>query len=533
MKLAMKQLKAILRLRAQGLSLNAIAKQLKISTSTVQKYFRRQDEAKITWEIGRSMSEADLELALQPQRRKTLDYAEPDWTSIYLASKKKSAPTLQSQWLSYKAKTLAEGGKPLGYSAFARNFSSFKAALPGELAEYASIFEYKPGEIVEIDYSGGGHGVCVTFPETGVIQEAQIFVAVLPYSNLTFFYATRGQTRDDWLDALTKMMEYFGGVPNYIDLDNSTSLVIKASKYSPKCCNEFIAFCAHYGTTPFPVRPNEPRDKAHVEGAVGLCQRKVLSVLKTMKFFSFDMLNKELRRYCDEFNKRPLCNQVEESRRSLFESEEVAFLNPLPSEPWEPSMITKKLKVRNGGIIRYEDRRYRVPYQAIGTKVLVQVFPRRGQLVIRTLGGRKLVDYAINGDGGVTSRSDLMPPAAKYVYESNEDKIERLSKAGPFSKQMAKAVGTGYAKRVAHKRLMGLQDYLNRLGDELFEKCSKAAVTDGVLEYDNAERYYRNELKGRPVEKRLPKGAKMESQAPIRNVRGPEAYRDSKEETGS
>ena len=96
MKLAMKQLKAILRLRAQGLSLNAIAKQLKISTSTVQKYFRRQDEAKITWEIGRSMSEADLELALQPQRRKTLDYAEPDWTSIYLASKKKSARCLST-----------------------------------------------------------------------------------------------------------------------------------------------------------------------------------------------------------------------------------------------------------------------------------------------------------------------------------------------------------------------------------------------------------------------------------------------------
>lgn len=510
--------------------MNGIARELEMSTSTVQKYFRRQDEAKIDWGKSQSMKDAELERALQPQKRLALDYAEPDWRAVYLAMRKKPAPTLLSLWGTYKAGIAADGGKPLGYSAFARNFARFRASVPEDLSEYASVFEYKAGEITEIDYSGGGHGVCVTDPVTGIRREVQVFVAVLPCSNLCFFHATAGQTRDDWLDAMTLMMEYFGGSTRYIDLDNSTSLVIRASRFSPKCCSEFKAFCEHYGTTPFPVRPNEPRDKAHVEGAVRLCQERCLSAMKGMKFFSLEEVNRELRRLCDAFNERQLCQMAAESRRSLFESEERPFLNPLPPEPWEPSMIIKKLKVRKDGIIKVDGRRYRVPYKASGTQVRVLIFPRRGRLTVRSLDGAFLAEHDIRGDGGITSMPEFMPPAVQYVLETPEKKIGRLAEAGPFSKRMAESVGSVRAKRVACKRLTGLQTYLDKLGAERFEKCSRAAVEDGVTDYDGAERYYRSELKARTARRRLPRGAALDVPAPVRNIRGPEAYGKGGEE---
>ena len=113
----------------------------------------------------------------------------------------------------------------------------------------------------------------LTDPKTGERQPVQIFVAILPDSNYTFCYATPKQTWDDWL-ALVELMNFFGGVPQYIYLDNSTALVTKADAVAPKVCEAFSMFCEHYGTNPFPVTPNKPRYKVAVEGGVRLVQER-------------------------------------------------------------------------------------------------------------------------------------------------------------------------------------------------------------------------------------------------------------------
>lgn len=77
------------------------------------------------------------------------------------------------------------------------------------------------------------------------------------------------------------MLEYFGAVPEYIFLDNSTSLVTRADLYEPQYCAEFKGFADYYGFSPLAVRPVKPRDKAAVEGAVGLVQRRITNLLTT------------------------------------------------------------------------------------------------------------------------------------------------------------------------------------------------------------------------------------------------------------
>jgi len=86
------------------------------------------------------------------------------------------------------------------------------------------------GDKAFVDYSGKRIGI--VDPATGEIQEAEIFVAVLGASNLTYAEATWTQQLPDWTGAHVRMFRFFGGVPKLLVPDDLKSGVNKASFYS-------------------------------------------------------------------------------------------------------------------------------------------------------------------------------------------------------------------------------------------------------------------------------------------------------------
>ncbi|MHC2779246.1 transposase [Bradyrhizobium liaoningense] len=79
---------------------------------------------------------------------------------------------------------------------------------------------------MQTDYAG--HTVEVINPQTGEIRQAQIFVAVLGASSLTFAMGSFGQRLPDWIEGQTRALSYFGGVPKAIVCDNLKAGVVKA-----------------------------------------------------------------------------------------------------------------------------------------------------------------------------------------------------------------------------------------------------------------------------------------------------------------
>jgi transposase len=77
------------------------------------------------------------------------------------------------------------------------------------------------GEKAFVDYSGKRIGIAD--PTTGEIREAEIFVAVLGASNLTYAEATWTQQLPDWTGAHVRMFRFFGGAPNLLVPDNLKS----------------------------------------------------------------------------------------------------------------------------------------------------------------------------------------------------------------------------------------------------------------------------------------------------------------------
>ena len=373
-----------------------------------------------------------------------------------------------------------------------------------------------------IDYSGDP--MYLTDSKTGEHHSVQIFVAVLPHSNYTFCFATPRQTRDDWLDALVELMNFLGGAPQYIYLDNSTALVTKADAVAPKVCDAFSMFCEHYGVTPFPVTPNKPRHKAAVEGAVRLVQERCMRPLLGHPFASIDDLNNALRRLCSQHNNSLFTDKWRQTRQARFE-EEKPFLNPLPPTPYEKSQVLKTLKVRKDCLFRLGDRRYSVPSGYIGQKVRVGVQPRTRVVKIFSLDGTFLAQHPLRDDAYLFLNVEHLPEHLRDLYLSVEERRDRVAAASPNAAEVAEAISK-QKKHVAAKQLGGLLSELKRFGAEDFEKICAWAVEHKALSWEGYQHGVDEIMNGRqePRRKKWTRDVSTLTD-PNRNIRGADYYK--------
>ena len=109
--------------------------------------------------------------------------------------------------------------------------------------------------------------------QRGEIHEAQVFIAILCYSQLIFAHASENQKKENWLVAHRKFFERLGGVPQVVVPDNLKAAVTRAHLYDPDLNPDYTELAKYYGVSVVPARVRHPKDKALVEGAVKLVMR--------------------------------------------------------------------------------------------------------------------------------------------------------------------------------------------------------------------------------------------------------------------
>ncbi len=525
MKKTASEIRAVLKCQELGLSAGQIATQTAIPKTTVQRLISRSAESNLSFSKAKMMTDVALEEVFIPKRRTVLLYAEPDWEAIYLQHARKTKPVeLSVLWEAY-TKDIPEGLKALSYPSFCKNYADYVRGLPAHLRDVTMTFHWEPGDVAMIDYSGDTAAVLTA---DGKTLRAQIFVGVLPHSDYIFCWATPDQTRTSWLSATARMLEFLEGAPNYLYLDNSTSLVNKADRYNPKVCDDFLAFCGFFHITPYVCRPGEPRDKALVENAVGLIQRKILNPLHGQPIPGLDELNKIILLRLKEINDLRMVEKMQ-SRSQLFE-EEAKLLQPLPSEPYEPDVITKTLKVRSDYRVRYKDRRFSVPYRYAGQSVKVVIYPHKNRLDcfdLRT--GERIAHHLFAADSERdTVCLEHMPEKHIALVRTLEALIDMLALAGPRSRQMAELVSKQNQKRIANRLLNGLLSAQHRVGDNLFEACCRETLKRPSPNYESLIAEIDRQTGACATghqEITLPHGAKLSVKRETKNVRGAEYYK--------
>ena len=264
-RIAMRQVRDVLRLRAAGVSGNEIARRVGVAPSTVRLTLKRLAAAGLRWPLPTEMTDAALEAQLftavgtkQGHRRR----AEPDWVAVHRELKRKHV-TLQILWDEY-IERCPDGYR---YSRFCELYRGWASRVSVTMRQ-----SHAGGDKLFVDYAGDPVPVIVD-RLTGEIRRAQIFVAVLGASNFTYAEASWTQALADWIGAHTRAFEAIGGVPNLLVPDNTKVAVIKACLYEPQVNRSYAEMAAHYGTAILPARPRRPRDKAKVEAAVLIIER--------------------------------------------------------------------------------------------------------------------------------------------------------------------------------------------------------------------------------------------------------------------
>src|ERR1700757_1930741 len=322
-RLPMRKIRDVLRLSAAGMSKRKIAASLGVSATAAGDCIRRARRAGLAWPLPDGLSDEALERRLFPPPAVTAKARrpQPDWAAIHRELRRPGV-TLQLLWEEHRAV------HPDGYgiSRYCELYRAWEARLSPTMRQ-----SHVAGERMFVDYAGTT--LTVIDGLTGEVGAAQLFVAVLGASSLTYAEATWTQGLSDWIGSHTRTFAFMGGVAATVMCDNLRSGITRACFYEPAVNRTYAEMAAHYGTAILPARPYRPRDKAKVEVGVQVATRFIIAKLRNRQFFSLTALNAAIAELVTQVNDR-MSRHLGASRRALFEELERYALKPLPAEPY-------------------------------------------------------------------------------------------------------------------------------------------------------------------------------------------------------
>jgi transposase len=425
-RLPMHNIRDVLRLTAAGMSSRKIAASLSIGATTVIDCLHRARRAGLAWPLPDEIDDAILEVRLYPPRPTTKEQRPlPNWAEVHRELKRPGV-TLELLWQEYREQ-YPDG---YSYSRFCDLFREWEKRVSPTMRQ-----THIAGEKMFVDYAGTK--VQVIDGITGEVLAAELFVAVLGASSLTYAEATWTQSLPDWIGAHKRALRYFGGVTAMIVSDNLKSGITKACFYEPNVNRTYQEMADHYDTAVVPARPKKPRDKAKVEAGVQVATRWVIAKLRKRTFFTIAGLNAAIRDCVEQINNR-VTRHLGASRRSLFEEIERSALKKLPDTEY----VFAEWKQCRAGIdyhVEIDKHYYSVPYTlmrqelwASYTASTVEVFHRGKRVAAHRRGPP---------NRGHTTLPEHMPSSHRRYADWTLERIKReAGEIGPNASALVEII---------------------------------------------------------------------------------------------
>jgi transposase len=506
----MRKINEVLRLRFElHCSHREIARGIGAASSTVADYLRRFAEARLSWPLSASLSEADLEAKLFPPAPSVplRERAMPDWAAVH-AEMRKPAVTLMLLWQEYR------GRHPQGfaYSWFCEHYRAWVGRLDLVMRQ-----EHRAGEKLFVDYAG--QSVPITDRHTGELRPAAIFVAVLGASNYTYAEATWSQELAEWIGSHVRCFEFLGGVPEIAVPDNLKSAVTHAHRYEPELNATYAELARHYGVAVIPARAARPRDKAKAEAGVQLVERWILARLRNCQFFSLAQLNAAIAQLLVELNTRAF-KKLPGSRASAFQAIDRPALKALPNVPFEYAEW-KKVRVHLDYHIEFAHHYYSVPHALVGKELHARVSATTVELFHR--GVRVASHIRSRSTGSFTTCPEHMPASHReYAKWTPERMRQWAATIGPATACVISAIlAARRHPQQGFRSCLGVLRLGKHYGNDRLEAVCQRAHRLHITTFKSIESMLKNNLDRVPL---LDEVATQQLPLSHENIRGPEYY---------
>lgn len=385
----------------------AIARSVGASPTTVGHLRHLLKQQPMEWSILKELDDHEWQTSLCTHDRSIAQRKPaPDWEWVHTEMNRPDA-TLEQLWREWRETC------PLGiaYTQFSTGYSAWKKHL-----HIAMRRVHRPGDKLFVDFAG--KTVEIRDSAGGPSRYAQIFVAVLGYSNLTFVHAVHTQTTSDWVQCHVECFEFFGGVPGWVVCDNLKAAVVRHRRDQLEINPTYRECLRHYDTAPAPARPRRPKDKSKAEVGVQIAQRWILFRLRDRVFFEIEELNTELRRLNVKLNNHPF-KKLPGSRRTRFDDCERATLKPLPQSRFELCEWRYEVRVGNDHHVEHLRCFYSVPSHLTGERVDLRVTSTMLEIF---RAGRRVALHALLSEAGTSSTLPEHRPIAHQRVLEGEPK---------------------------------------------------------------------------------------------------------------
>ena len=527
-RIGMMNIKDILRHRHDhALSRDEIAAAVGVSTGTVSHVLARSEAAGLSWPLPEDLDDGTLRDRLYPVPGRASDRVQPDWEAIIEEleaprERRRVRLTRRQLWSEYRDEALAQGGKAYTYSRFCGLLKKRHQARPGPAQ---ARFDYAPGLYGMSDFSGKTLSLRSGRGDTDV----EIFVAVLPHSNMIHAEAVPDQSVKHWTMAHRRALEAFGGCPERWIIDNLKAGVTRADREDPQLNPSFREFARHYGLAVLPAHAGRATFKADVEAAVKVVQTRILLALRHQTFFSLDAMNAAIRRQLEQLNDAPMACGA--TRRDLFEASERAALKPLPRDPWEWGEWIER-KVAPNCHVRIRRNHYSVPERHIGATVHVRVGERMVEVFVARDGERIAVHPLKSGANQYATRGEHMPDRLQAVRDIRKPDWGTilLSQARRIGPHACAWVERCFASRDFPEQAFATVQGMIRLADDHGADRVEALCGEALDLNRLASGFLRERIKN-GVRTPTPRREVRETIPRHSNIRGGDYYRDNQGDT--
>lgn len=327
---------------------------------------------------------------------------------------------------------------------------------------------------MEVDWAGST--AFIIDRDTGEKVKAYVFVATLPCSQISYAEATLSMDLHAWIGAHNHAYEYFGGVTQIVVPDNLRAGVTKHTAKELILNPTYKEMTDYYNTIVMPARVRTPKDKASVEGSVGVISTWIIAALRNTQCFNIDELNEEVLKKLDEFNQRPFTRK-KGSRFSAFEEEEKFALSPLPATSYKMSEW-KSAKVRPDYHVSIESMFYSVPYEYINRQVEVKLSDNLVEILFNHM--RVASHKRLYGKfGQLSTVRDHMPDNHKlFVDQTPEAAIEWAERIGSSTLDVVRYILDTYqAEKQALQSIFSLKKSERRYSKYEIERACKMVIS--------------------------------------------------------
>ncbi len=411
-------------------------------------------------------------------------YEQPDLAAVLAGMKAQRHFTLLMAWRRYADTTTSVGARKYGYAQFCALFADYVRTN-----DLVATLRHEPGRAMLVDWAGDT--VDLVDAASGEVVRAVLFVAVLPYSGVLFCRAYLDMKSPAWLDAHVRAFGFFGGVSQIVVPDNPTTSTHQRVKgEAERVVNvRYQQLADHYQTAIVPARARKPRDKAAVENAVNVVNKRVIGYLEGEVWTTLAELNEAVEERVAEVN-HDLRRADGTTRWEQFVVEEQPLLAALPASRFE-EVEWKECKAGRNYHISCDYQRYSVPYRLAGQLLRVRLTATRATIFDghdlvcehRRLTGRK---------GQYSTLAEHVPPQHQGIdgLWSRRWFTDRARSFGPATVQVIEQILDRHA--IEAQGYLDCQNILSGLGkanrERLEAACQELLNNRGQASYTMLKR---------------------------------------------